>query len=188
MSGMKGAAEECSSLSSLFGSFYDTFMGQTELMTKDSADASSENSTKGAGTDELTKKTSSTDHVNSPVTEVDSPVAEAGTLSLIELETKKAQALADQCQGIECLDCIDDGKGNTLPAALVHSIEMQEMTTHINQFQAKKQGSSHDQKKRSMRSNDENTSKKSTTRKKMRLDFNVIDSPCRKLTGSSLGD
>ena len=62
--------------------------------------------------------------------------------SIIELEALKAQALEEQRRGVECVDCIPDGEGNMLPAALVHSIQVQNAKTRVNHSQAKKRTAS----------------------------------------------
>lgn len=73
--------------------------------------------------------------------------AKLSHLSLIELEAKKAKALQDQRMGIPCIDCVDDGEGNLLPANLVESMRMQRKKTHVDVSQTQMNDStSHDQK------------------------------------------
>jgi hypothetical protein len=80
-------------------------------------------------------------------------------LSLSELEEMKTQALKDQRQGNECVDCVDDGEGNMLPAALVRSIQMQKSKTSVEEAQVSddngNDSSSHDQQSHDMMSNDD---------------------------------
>lgn len=167
VTGSEGASEERSTFASLFGGLFDAMTGWKESTNKDSTESSSEGSPAKEGAEELPNKTSPAEYVDS--------------LSLIELEAMKAQALKDQRQGIECVNCVSDGEGNLLPAALVHSIKMQKTKTHVDQSQAKKNeasdrkeedaGSSHNHKNHDVMSYDEEDSSDSSTEEKSKLNF-----------------
>ena len=125
VSGMERASYERPSLSSLFASILDSIKSyQMESMTMDSNDSSSfKSSPSMVGAKELPNKNSSAENV-------DPPTAKGSSLSLIELEAKKAQAMVNQCLGVECVDCVDDGKGNMLPppSLIPSSLKRQKLT------------------------------------------------------------
>lgn len=58
-------------------------------------------------------------------------------LSPLMLAEMKAKALEKQRLGVECIGCIADGKGNLLPADLVHAMQMQ-TKNQLEQSQDKK--------------------------------------------------
>ena len=64
----------------------------------------------------------------------DVPSVGGSHLNLI-LEQKKTQALEQQRQGKECINCVDDGEGNLLPADLVQAIRMQKMKVQMEEAQ-----------------------------------------------------
>jgi hypothetical protein len=152
----EAASNERSFLSSLFGGLFDSMTASTEL-----TDYSSDEAPMG---EEVPIKTEGI-HLG---------------LSLIELEALKAQSLEDQRRGIECVDCIPDLEGNMLPAALVHSMEVQKTKTRVNRFQTKKRtagfdeegdiGRSHDQKYHERMSDSIDSS---SSDKKSKLNFDV---------------
>lgn len=126
VSGSEGAPEEQrSSLTGLFDTLFETVKSWTAPDTKDVQPSSELTPSNKAESKELPDQTASDDMV-------DPPAKKEQQLSIIELEAKKAQALQDQRMGIECVDCVDDGEGNLLPADLVQSIQLQKKKTHAN--------------------------------------------------------